>query len=131
MLTFFAFSLHGFPTIPLYFYKSIHDEVEGIADTDELVNGYCDKGIGSLEFVRNRLGGHSTGSITGAPGALAFLIDRFKGVPPVEGCHIQTVVLAKPRLGLLSASWNMLKGDIHGLMGLPLGPGHLPFGMGW
>lgn len=70
------------PQIPLHFYKAKGDEVNSIDDNDALVKNYCDRGIASLEYVRNSMGDHSTESIIGSGDAIQFLKDRFDGVTP-------------------------------------------------
>lgn len=77
--------LHGTPDIPLHVYKAINDEVSLVADTDALVAQYCAAGV-SISYEREELAEHLFEAVTGSAGALRFLIDRFNGVAPQQGC---------------------------------------------
>jgi hypothetical protein len=86
---------HGLPQIPLYVYKSLGDEISPAVDTDTLVNQYCGQGIKSLQYYRNAVGEHFTEAILGSVGAVAFLRERFEGLPAYAGCDIQTVAISR------------------------------------
>lgn len=98
------------PQMPLHFYKARGDEVNSIDDNDALVKQYCDRGIASLEYVRNYMGSHSSESIIGSGDAIQFLKDRFDGVAPVEGCTTKEVWL----IDLNWASLEMLGTEVVG-----------------
>ncbi|KAJ2990610.1 hypothetical protein NUW58_g2860 [Xylaria curta] len=63
---------HGIPQMPLFVYKAIHDESNGIATSDDLVSHYCKVGANIL-YHRNSVGGHSEESKNGVPRVFAFL----------------------------------------------------------
>ncbi len=81
---------HGPPQMPLYFYKAVHDEISPIADTDALVQTYCEEGV-SVEYVRNSKGTHEQESVYGAPGAVKFLERVMDGGPAKLGCSVHNV----------------------------------------
>ncbi|KAJ3575835.1 hypothetical protein NPX13_g3902 [Xylaria arbuscula] len=63
---------HGIPQSPLFVYKAIHDDSNGIATSDELINHYCKVGANIL-YHRNTIGGHNDESVNGIPRAFEFL----------------------------------------------------------
>ncbi|QIX00100.1 hypothetical protein AMS68_005617 [Peltaster fructicola] len=77
---------HGTPSGPVYVYKGANDEVSPVADTDTLVDEFCNAGA-SVTYVRNALTEHVTESVLGIPGAYAWLDDRLNGVPAQQGCN--------------------------------------------
>lgn len=84
---------HGVPTMPLYVYKAVHDEISVIADTDALVDKYCNMGA-NIVYERNKLGSHAEEGTLGAPGALLWLLSAFSGSRNesyvTQGCKITT-----------------------------------------
>lgn len=78
------------PRIPVFLYKAVFDQVSPIRETDAIYDFYCANGV-SIEYQRNFLAEHGTGAITGAPGALAYLIDVMNGRVPEAGCSKKTV----------------------------------------
>ena len=81
------------PQSPLFAYKAIADEVSPITDTDALVAGYCERGV-SIQYQKNTVGEHLSEEVTGAAAALAWLKDRFNGVPVEPGCSTQIVTVS-------------------------------------
>jgi hypothetical protein len=65
------------PGTALYLYHAVHDQYPPVADVDELVQTYRREGV-EVTYRRFRLGEHMTVGITGAPGALRFLSERFR-----------------------------------------------------
>ncbi|KAI0100621.1 secretory lipase-domain-containing protein [Nemania sp. FL0031] len=63
---------HGIPQMPLFVYKAIHDDSNGIASSDDLISHYCKVGVNIL-YHRNTIGGHSDEFINGVPRAFEFL----------------------------------------------------------
>lgn len=76
---------HGIPTIPLYVYKAIGDEISPIAETDALVDKYC-KGGTSVQYHRAILSNHISLAIFGSFGAFAWLSDTMSGKRKQTGC---------------------------------------------
>jgi pimeloyl-ACP methyl ester carboxylesterase len=66
------------PTTSLYLYHGVHEQNLPIADADEFVETYRRDGA-NVTYRRVRFGEHIIVSVTGAPGALRFLSDRFGG----------------------------------------------------
>jgi Secretory lipase len=88
---------HGVPSMPVYAYKAINDEVSVVADTDALVNKFC--GIGAnILYQRNTVGGHIAEATNGAPAALQFigavLTGQYAKYYKTTGCTIQNVTVA-------------------------------------
>lgn len=65
------------PAIALHVYHAVHDKYPPIADVDKLVEKYRREGV-DVTYHRFGFGGHVTAAMTGAPGALRFLSDRFR-----------------------------------------------------
>ena len=82
--------LRDTPTVPLYVYKGVLDQVSNITDTDALVNKYCAAGA-TIQYVRNATNDHNKEVIAGEPGALAFLGGVLEGKPAPNGCNIINV----------------------------------------
>ncbi|KAI0452412.1 secretory lipase-domain-containing protein [Xylaria acuta] len=69
---------HGIPQMPLFVYKAIHDDSNGIATSDDLITHYCKVGANIL-YHRNTIGGHSDEFINGVPRAFEFLSAVLEG----------------------------------------------------
>ncbi|KAK3046958.1 hypothetical protein LTR09_011598 [Extremus antarcticus] len=78
------------PSIPLYVYQSINNELSPVQDTDVLVKFYCAGGA-NVEYVRDTLSEHVSLAATGSPAAVLFLQDRFDGRPTTPGCTTTNV----------------------------------------
>ncbi|KAI0902974.1 secretory lipase-domain-containing protein [Ustulina deusta] len=63
---------HGIPQMPLFVYKAIHDDSNGIATSDDLITHYCKVGANIL-YHRNTIGGHEDEIINGLSRAFEFL----------------------------------------------------------
>ncbi|TVY85267.1 Lipase A [Lachnellula suecica] len=109
---------HDVPQIPLYFYKAKGDEVSSIKDNDDLVQHYCDSGVASLHYVRNAEGSHTSESLVGSGGALAFLKGRFDGVAPVQGCKTDNPWIVEVNWKHLRMFGDELLGLVEDLIGL-------------
>ncbi|KAI5242440.1 hypothetical protein E4T42_07698 [Aureobasidium subglaciale] len=82
---------HGTPSMPIFAYKAVADEISPIADTDALVQQFCNAGV-SVTYVRDPFGEHFTQAATSTGDVLNFLADRFNGVP-ISGCSIRSEFL--------------------------------------
>jgi hypothetical protein len=79
-----AVDVAGTPTAPVYDYHAIADEVAPISGDQALMRRYCAAGA-TVDYVPV-LGEHLTGAVTGYPGQLLFLQQRFAGAAPVNDC---------------------------------------------
>ncbi|HEY3713306.1 MAG TPA: lipase family protein [Jatrophihabitantaceae bacterium] len=70
---------------PVYSYHAEADELVPVAVENAFVAGSCAAGD-QVQIVRPPGGSHNTELLTGAPGAIGFLADRFAGRPPVDDC---------------------------------------------
>lgn len=78
------------PKIPLFWYKSINDEVSPIADSDKVVDKYCSEGA-SIEYERDFFSEHGSLAATAAPKALSWLKKVMNGHVPAAGCSKKSV----------------------------------------
>ncbi|ETS86247.1 hypothetical protein PFICI_00075 [Pestalotiopsis fici W106-1] len=81
---------HGCPTMPLYIYKAVADEMTPIADTDEHVALYKRFGA-SILYERNTAGGHVPEIVNGQERAMKWLIDVLENSHVQEGVTIRDV----------------------------------------
>jgi hypothetical protein len=84
---------HGVPHMPVFAYKAIEDTLSVIADTDALVNKYCEEGTKIL-YQRNTVGGHEAESVNGVASAFEWLDSVFDGTLHQPSCVIQDVTIA-------------------------------------
>jgi hypothetical protein len=75
----------GVPTAPVYDYHAIFDEFAPIGPDRALMRGYCAAGV-VVQHVEDLVAEHISETVTGAPGALTFLADRFAGRTPKNTC---------------------------------------------
>lgn len=73
------------PSIPLLVYKGSKDEISPIAETDKLVQYYCDGGA-SVEYLVHEGANHEEALVQGVPDALFWLKDRIEGKEMARGC---------------------------------------------
>ncbi|KAF4971329.1 hypothetical protein FZEAL_9879 [Fusarium zealandicum] len=85
---------HGVPQWPMFVYKAIHDEISDIADTDALVERFCQVGVNIL-YQRNTVGNHAEEGYYGLAPTVQWLAAIFTGIYPfafkAEGCTIENV----------------------------------------
>ncbi|PLN86805.1 putative secretory lipase [Aspergillus taichungensis] len=98
------------PTVPLFVYKSVTDEISPVEETDELVSWYCAGGA-RVEYRRVLVGGHGPLAVKGAPSALLWLGGRM-------GTTTLTA-LADVKAGKLLG--DVLRGKLEKVLGEPLG----------
>ena len=88
---------HGVPSMPVFAYKAIGDEVSLVADSDALIDRYCGVGANIL-YQRNTVGGHAAEFVNGEQRAINFLTAVFDGSYTSKynstGCTIQNVTVA-------------------------------------
>lgn len=99
------------PTMPIYAYKAINDEISPVADTDALMKKYCSKDA-TLLYERNTVGGHIAEAANGEPAALSFLESVLQGESPVKGCTIRDTTV-KLSDNSLRRRWMPLLGLMH------------------
>lgn len=83
---------HGTPTIPMFMYKAVGDELTAIADTDELVDRYCKVGA-NIVYERNTVGGHLAEETNGDQRAFEWLARVLGGSYHHSGCTIKDVTV--------------------------------------
>jgi hypothetical protein len=114
--------LHGTPSMPLFVYKAVLDEISPIADTDALVDQFCNAGV-SITYVRDAAGEHFTQAATSFPDVINFLRDRFEGVP-ISGCSRRNEFLDLLDAGALPKFENIVVSELLNVLGTPVGPTH-------
>jgi hypothetical protein len=78
--------------MPVFVYKSIHDEFSAIKSTDTLVERWC--GIGTdVRYDRNTVGGHTSEITNGRERALDWLKSVFDGTLKTNGCVVKDVTI--------------------------------------
>ncbi|KAM0754629.1 LIP-domain-containing protein [Meredithblackwellia eburnea MCA 4105] len=82
------------PSVPVYIYHSVYDEIIPIAGADAMVDSFCKNGIKSLVYQRD-IGPseHASLEVLGVPGAISFIADRFSGKAANVGCTISNVLV--------------------------------------
>ena len=73
------------PTMPVYQYHGVLDEVVPYAPAVALRDTWCAAGV-QLTWRAHPLSEHVIGAVSGAPGAIDFLDDRFDGRPAGTTC---------------------------------------------
>lgn len=113
---------HGVPSIPLFVYKGVLDDLTPVKDTDKLVDYYCDNGAASVQYYRDATANHGAMAVSGAGRALGFLHSVMNGEKQPSGCKTTNVL----------SSWFDFKGTKYipdylinlllDLVGKPVGP---------
>jgi len=73
------------PQTVIYDYHAILDELAPIGPDRAQMRRYCSAGL-TVQHVEHLLGEHISETVTGAPGAIAFLAQRFAGATPINTC---------------------------------------------
>jgi len=112
------------PSMPIYVYQAINNELSPVKDTDDLVAKYCAAGS-NVKYDRDLLSEHISLVNTGGPAAILWLQDRFDGVPMTPGCTTANVAstLASPEALAVYGSDNVQ--FLLALAGAPIGPASL------
>lgn len=114
--------LHGVPSMPLFVYKAVADEISPIADTDALVDQFCNDGV-SITYIRDYAGEHFQQAATSFPDVINFLRARFAGVP-VTGCSTRNEFLDVLDPGALPYLGSTIVKELANIAGVPVGPNH-------
>ena len=109
------------PKIPLFWYKSVHDEISPVADSDALVDHYCSQGA-TIEYVRDLASEHATEAAIGAPKALAWLRDVLDGNIPEKGCSTETKLSSLFDPATIAVVPKFILDALFDLIGKPVGP---------
>lgn len=109
------------PRIPLYWYKSTHDEVSPVADTDAVYDRYCAAGA-TVEYVRDEASEHASAAWTGAPRALAWLKHVMEGGAVRPGCSKETTISSLLDMSTVKVLPGVILDALLDLVGKPVGP---------
>jgi hypothetical protein len=77
--------IRGTPTAPIYDYHAIGDELAPLQPALALLRRFCKAGV-VVQHVQSPVGEHISEVVTGFPGALRFLTNRFAGKKPIDTC---------------------------------------------
>lgn len=75
------------PAGPIYLYHAMLDELIPVRLADALVRRYCAEGV-TVDYVKDYASEHNAYAITGAPGAVFYLAQRFAGVKAPTTCGL-------------------------------------------
>jgi len=75
----------GTPSAPVYEYHAQFDQLAPIATARKQLRRYCNDGV-AVQHVVDYLTEHISQTVVGAPGAVAFLANRFAGQAPKNTC---------------------------------------------
>lgn len=109
------------PTVPIYLYHAINDELLPVETIESLYDSYCAAGA-NIQFTKEAFGEHIIVAITGAAGALQFLIDRMDGKPFAKGCSSRTVLSSALDPSSIGVLGEFVYNDLLALLGAPIGP---------
>lgn len=117
----------GTPTMPLFIYKAVGDEVSPVKDSDQLVEKYCKAGA-TIEYQKNLVGEHLSEDFTGSANALEWISHRLAGTTVANQgkCVTKYVALSGidpgtiPILGMEMYSW------LEAIVGGKLGGSSIP-----
>jgi pimeloyl-ACP methyl ester carboxylesterase len=84
------------PTAPFYLYHSAADQLIPVAVADRLAQHYCATSAAPVFYDRNAAGDHIGYALTGGVTAMAFLADRFAGLPAPDNCAVVPVIAGTP-----------------------------------
>ncbi|KAI5970166.1 hypothetical protein CANMA_000777 [Candida margitis] len=110
------------PQIPLFIYHGSLDGIVPIVNSRKTFQQWCDWGLKSGEYNEDSTNGHITESIVGAPAALTWIINRFNGQAPVDGCqhNVRTSNLEYPNTPESIKTY--FEAALHSIFGFDLGP---------
>lgn len=112
----------GVPTMPLFVYKAVLDEVSPVADTDYVVEALCSQGA-RIEYQKNLVGEHSTEDILRSGSALAWIEDRLAGKAVTStGCSTEFVVATEVDVETTEAFGLELIAFLQNILGGSIGP---------
>ncbi|UFS96488.1 lipase family protein [Nocardia huaxiensis] len=78
------------PTVPLFLFHAVNDEIVAIAPVDQTVAQWCASGA-PVTYTRDQLSEHAILAISALPAALRWIDERLAGQPAPDGCSTRTV----------------------------------------
>ncbi|ORX48263.1 LIP-domain-containing protein [Hesseltinella vesiculosa] len=107
----------GAPSVPLYMFHSVHDEVVPLSNAYDMAQSWCEGGT-KIHFVSDSLSEHLSLAISGSPEAFNYIAERFDGKPLPQGCQFKSATSTIFEDGVLGAlsdmTFNGLKSILHG-----------------
>ena len=77
--------LPGIPRAPIYDYHVVDDEFAPIPRDRQLMHRFCNAGV-PIDHVEDQIGEHVSEAVTGAPGAISYLSERFANQAVPNDC---------------------------------------------
>lgn len=112
-----------YPHIPIFIYHGLLDRVVPHKDAQRAYDNWCEWGQAqSIELSSDMTAGHVSEFVEGAPAALAWIEDRFKGKPTVKGCKERTRISNLLYPGIDQSFVALLHGVTSAVFTQPLGP---------
>jgi pimeloyl-ACP methyl ester carboxylesterase len=112
-----------YPHIPIFIYHGLLDHVVPHKDAQRAYDNWCKWGQAqSIELSSDMTTGHITEFVEGAPAALVWIEDRFKGKPTVKGCKDTTRFSNLLYPGVNKTFVDLLHGVTSAVFTKPLGP---------
>lgn len=112
------------PKAPVFLYKGVFDQISPVRETDAIYDFYCANNA-SVEYQRDALAEHAVAAVSGAPGALAYLIDAMnaRGPEAEDECSKRTFwsLLTDPDAAKVIPGF--IWETFLNLLGDPIGPG--------
>ncbi|CAI5759723.1 unnamed protein product [Candida verbasci] len=110
------------PEVPIFIYHGSIDGIVPIPSAIKTFNQWCEAGIASAEFAEDESNGHISEIVVGAPAALTWIINRFNGVEPVNGCVHTKRGDNFEYPGVIPSILDYFKAGLSSLLGFGLGP---------
>lgn len=111
----------GIPKVPTYIYHGTHDEILPFEDVQALFDKYCAAGA-NIQLTKEGLSEHVVVALTGAAGALEYLIDRMEGRALEPGCSTRTVLSSALDPASIPILGEFVYSDVLAILGAPVGP---------
>lgn len=112
---------NGVPKMPIYMYHAINDELLPFKDVQTLYDNYCSAGA-NIQFVKEAFGEHIIVALSGAAGALRFLMDRMDGKKAPAGCSSKQVLSSALNPANIPVLGSGVFNIVLSILGTPLGP---------
>ncbi|KAI5970167.1 hypothetical protein CANMA_000778 [Candida margitis] len=110
------------PQIPMFIYQGTQDNIVPIKSAKLTFQQWCEWGLESGEFAEDEATGHITEVFVGAPAALTWIINRFNGVEPINGCNHTSRASNFDYPGISQSYIDYFTAALDLVLGLDLGP---------
>ncbi|KAI8068655.1 putative secretory lipase [Gongronella butleri] len=112
---------NGTPSIPIFLYHCKRDAVVPFPPAQKLYSQWCDAGV-NVQMNIDRVCDHVVLAIDGAPNAIYWLENLFKGGSAQQGCSSKVVVSSITNRHAMAAFGRLIWADLKALLKIPIGP---------